>query len=192
MKTRVLACMVTFAFLLAVQSALAQADKLIGVWKLTELQLPIPPGVDQPVPAMTNPQPSIVIFIKKHFSMTMITGNEPRPVLSKDATKEELRKALASFASAAGTYEVEGSILTLNLNVSWAPNYTDKPAPQEFRFEGDDGAIRILYFFYLGGKIIFLNGFKKKKKKIPRKEIELAKRRKEDFLVRLSCSIARK
>ena len=62
----------------------------------------------------------------------------------------------------------------------------------EFRFEGDDGAVRILYFFYLGGKIIFLSGFKKKQKKIRRKEIELAKRRKEDFLVKLSCCIARK
>lgn len=147
MKTcvRVVACMVSFAFLLAVPSACtkadksiavpsasSQADKLVGVWKLTEVQYPVP-GM-----TTTKPQPSIAIFTKKHFSMTMITGDEPRPVLPKDATEEQLRKALATFSGAAGTYEVDGSILTLNLNVSWVPNYMNKPAPQEFRFEVDN------------------------------------------------------
>lgn len=132
MRVNFIACMVSFAFLLALPSALAQADKLIGVWKLIEVQYPVPSMTK------TKPQPSIAIFTKKHFSMTMITGDEPRPVLPKDATEEQLRKALATFTSAAGTYEVEDSILTLNLNVSWASNLMNKPAPQEFRFEGDN------------------------------------------------------
>lgn len=61
----------------------------------------------------------------------------------------------------------------------------------ELRFEGDDGAIRVIYFFYIGKKIILLNGFKKKTKKIPRKEIELAKRRMEDYLNTLSACIVK-
>jgi phage-related protein len=58
----------------------------------------------------------------------------------------------------------------------------------EFRFEGADGSIRILYFFYIGNKIILLNGFKKKTNKIPLKDIELAKRRRSEFLMSLSCN----
>lgn len=39
----------------------------------------------------------------------------------------------------------------------------------EFRFQGEEGAVKILYFFYHKNKIILLNGFKKKTKKIPKK-----------------------
>ena len=44
----------------------------------------------------------------------------------------------------------------------------------ELRFEGREGTIRILYFFFEGNKIIFTNGFKKKTKKTPHGELNLA------------------
>ncbi|MFC1594120.1 type II toxin-antitoxin system RelE/ParE family toxin [Candidatus Omnitrophota bacterium] len=53
----------------------------------------------------------------------------------------------------------------------------------EFRFLSEEGAIRILYFFYKN-KIILLNGFKKKTNKIPKRDLETAKTRKEEFLNR--------
>ncbi len=52
----------------------------------------------------------------------------------------------------------------------------------ELRFEGDDGSIRILYFFFTGNKIILVNGFKKKTKKAPKREIDIANKRREDLL----------
>jgi phage-related protein len=52
----------------------------------------------------------------------------------------------------------------------------------ELRFEGREGRIRILYFFFYENKIIFTNGFVKKTKKIPKKEIEVAEYRKKEFL----------
>lgn len=61
----------------------------------------------------------------------------------------------------------------------------------ELRFEGDDTAIRIIYFFYIGKKIILLNGFKKKTQKVPRREIELAKKRMADYLESLSACIVK-
>ena len=48
----------------------------------------------------------------------------------------------------------------------------------ELRFVGIEGKIRILYFFYYGHKIVFTNGFVKKRWKVPAKEIALAKSRK--------------
>jgi phage-related protein len=59
----------------------------------------------------------------------------------------------------------------------------------ELRFEGEDGAIRVIYFFYVGHKIILLNGFKKKTRKLPKRELELAKKRKADFLTTLSSCV---
>ena len=42
-----------------------------------------------------------------------------------------------------------------------------------------------LYFFYCGNKIIMTNGFIKKINKTPKKEIELAKLRKADYIGRM-------
>jgi len=52
----------------------------------------------------------------------------------------------------------------------------------ELRFEGREGQIRILYFFFYMAKVIFVHGFIKKTKKIPKKEIEIAIYRKKEFL----------
>ncbi|MBR1623250.1 MAG: type II toxin-antitoxin system RelE/ParE family toxin [Pseudobutyrivibrio sp.] len=43
---------------------------------------------------------------------------------------------------------------------------------------------RVLYFFYHGGRIVLTNGFIKKTQKTPRKEIELAKKYRADFIER--------
>jgi phage-related protein len=56
---------------------------------------------------------------------------------------------------------------------------------EEVRFLGVVGHLRILYFFFTGYKIIFTNGFVKKKDKTPKNEIALALDRKRDFLIRM-------
>lgn len=43
---------------------------------------------------------------------------------------------------------------------------------------------RALFFFYVGKKIIVTNGFIKKRQKTPKNEIELAKKRRADYLQR--------
>lgn len=87
------------------------------------------------------------------------------------------------------------------VKIDWLEEYGPRlPGPHakkldndlyELRFEGEDGVIRIIYFFYIGKKIILLNGFKKKTKKTPRREIELAKRRMADYLETLSACIVK-
>lgn len=54
----------------------------------------------------------------------------------------------------------------------------------ELRFKGQEGQIRILYFFFLQDKLIFTNGFVKKSAKTPLKERALAIERKRLFLER--------
>lgn len=53
---------------------------------------------------------------------------------------------------------------------------------RELRFTGEEGAVRVLYFFIKDNRIIFTNGFVKKRQKTPPKEIELAIKRKKLFL----------
>ena len=51
----------------------------------------------------------------------------------------------------------------------------------EIRTIEGNNIVRILYFFDKGRIIIATNGFVKKQQKTPRSEIELAKRRREDY-----------
>lgn len=54
----------------------------------------------------------------------------------------------------------------------------------ELRRESDTNIYRLLYCFLPGKRILFLHGFQKKSQKTPRREIELAQRRMNDFLKR--------
>lgn len=51
----------------------------------------------------------------------------------------------------------------------------------ELRFKGQEGAIRVLYFFIKENRIIYTNGFVKKTNKTPIKEKKLAVNRKNSF-----------
>lgn len=55
----------------------------------------------------------------------------------------------------------------------------------ELRCQSGNNISRILYFFYCNNKIIMTNGFIKKTNKTPKKEIELAKLRKADYIERM-------
>ena len=52
----------------------------------------------------------------------------------------------------------------------------------ELRIIQSSNISRVLYFFCYGKKIILTNGFIKKTRKTPLKEIKLAKRRRDDYL----------
>ena len=54
----------------------------------------------------------------------------------------------------------------------------------ELRCKQESNIIRVLYFFYIGKKIIATNGFVKKTQKTPPKELKLAKERRADWLER--------
>ncbi len=48
----------------------------------------------------------------------------------------------------------------------------------ELKLKGREGQIRVLFFFWHKGQIVFLHGFVKKTQKAPIKEIRIAKQRK--------------
>ena len=52
----------------------------------------------------------------------------------------------------------------------------------ELRFRGQEGHVRVLYFFYHQDRVIFTNGFIKKTGKTPKNEIETAIERRSKYL----------
>lgn len=54
----------------------------------------------------------------------------------------------------------------------------------ELKVRTKDNNVRLFYFFMIGKKIIITNGFLKKTQKAPRSEIELAKKRRAEYLSR--------
>ncbi len=52
----------------------------------------------------------------------------------------------------------------------------------ELREESSTNIYRIVYFFFTGRRIIFLHGFQKKTQRTPRRELETALRRYQEFL----------
>jgi phage-related protein len=57
----------------------------------------------------------------------------------------------------------------------------------ELREESQTNIYRIVYFFYAGRRIVFVHGFQKKTDRTPRRELELARNRHQDFLDRESA-----
>lgn len=55
---------------------------------------------------------------------------------------------------------------------------------RELRIKDSQGAIRVLYFTYTGKRFILLHGFIKKTEKTPVKDVELAEKRMNDFIIR--------
>ena len=105
---------------------------------------------------------------------------------SSDSGKEPVKKFIDSLASR--TQQKFFAIIGMVENLG--KNLPEPHAKQlgngifELRFKGQEGHIRILHFFYDDNKIIFTNGFIKKSNKTPKKEIELAVKRREIYIQR--------
>lgn len=54
----------------------------------------------------------------------------------------------------------------------------------EIREESSTNIYRIMYFFFTGRRIVFLHGFQKKTQKTPRREIDTALERMQQFILR--------
>jgi hypothetical protein len=142
-SVRVVACLLFLSVLATVPSVMAQADKLIGVWKVTEVKYP--QTGDRDAQTITDPQPRLWIFTKKHYSMMEDRSYKPRPDLPENPTDAQRAEAYGPFFANSGTYEVTGSTITLLPIVAMSPNVTNSPRPSshDFKYEGD--SLIILY-----------------------------------------------
>jgi len=92
---------------------------LQGVWKGIEV---VTTGPN----ASTNksPQPWLIIFTGKYYSIVAVTSDKPRPELPQDintATAAQLRDVWNPFLGQSGTYEAKGSEITYHPIVAKNP-----------------------------------------------------------------------
>ena len=140
MKThfKVIACMVSLLILVTAQSAVAQAN-LEGVWKVTEVTFTGPNAR-----TITNLQPGLFIFTKKHYSVQAVTGEKPRPDLPQEnATDAQIAAAFRSFSANAGTYEIKGTTVTIRQMVAKNPNNMKPGSFVTFDFKIDGNTLSL-------------------------------------------------
>ena len=100
---------------------------LEGAWKTTEFSL-VSPDTSYTI---SDPQPSLYVFLKRHYSIMYVPGDEPRelfggdqPVLgAAEPTDAEKVVAFNSFIANSGTYELTDSMLTTRPMVAKTPNF---------------------------------------------------------------------
>jgi hypothetical protein len=128
------------AAVLAPHAALAQANGLDGVWKLTSI---VRTG-SQPV-NLTSPAPGYTFYARGHYAT--ITDNSPARRTAAPAPKDPANPTdadrLAKFAewspmqAQAGTYVLKGATLTRTPEVAKNAGQIGQPNVQEITIKGD-------------------------------------------------------
>jgi hypothetical protein len=122
-----IACMV-LTFVVVSIMAMAQSSKLEGVWKLE---------ADPSSGAATKAFPSLFILSKRYYSQMYVPPD--RPMLPENPTDAQRLAALRGVTANAGTYEVNGTTITIHPTVALSPNVMAPGTFQtyEFRIEGN-------------------------------------------------------
>ena len=131
---RVLKGLTLLVLCTTVVSAQSSTKKPIeGVWKVTEI---VVSGED--ASNVPNPQPGLIIFTQKHYSVMWVPGNQPRSLFQgEDPTDQEKIAAYDSFVANSGTYEVAEGTLTLHPMVARSPNFmAGGVSKNQLRIEG--------------------------------------------------------
>ncbi|MBU3954856.1 type II toxin-antitoxin system RelE/ParE family toxin [bacterium] len=114
--------------------------------------------------------------MKKYESIFYVTSRGESPVDDfLDTLSLKVRAKVMSFIA---LLEEKGPTLKRP--------YTDilEAGIRELRIQFSPNHYRLLYFFFMRDNIIFTHGLIKKTDKVPKEEIERAKRRKKDFTIR--------
>ena len=109
---------VTLFALIVSTSTPVLGQSLRGVWK--PIQVVVDSGPDRGRHT-TDVQPGLLIFTKRHYSMTQVQGFKARLVPSDSASDEELGRSFLPFTANAGTYQRSDSTITFSPTVAKHP-----------------------------------------------------------------------
>ncbi len=134
MKTKLATITAFIASLFLTTLALAQ-DSLEGAWQTTEVMVT---GGSEEDTTNTDPNLSVLLFTKGHYSTMRIAGDRPDPVTEGQTPTDEQR--LAAFEALrvnSGTYEVSGSKLMRHVMMNRNLGAVGNTNEVEYRIEGD-------------------------------------------------------
>ena len=106
-----------------------------GAWKVVEIVVTGDRAENTP-----SPQPGLVIFGHKHYSMMWVRGGKARaPYAGEVPTTEEKVMAFDSLVANSGSYDISGSTMSVRPTVSRNPNFmAGGSSKYEFRVEGSN------------------------------------------------------
>lgn len=154
-----LALILPILIVLSFLSGQAFAKNLLeGVWKVSEIVI-----TGNNASTMSNPQPGLIVFGKKYFSMMYVPSEKERPIYAGTSpTPNEKIAAFDSLVANAGTYELSGKTLTIRPTVARNPGFTGGGyATYTIRAEGKTVWLTIkntAFNFRVGDKIVPLSG----------------------------------
>jgi len=132
--------LVTAAVLVVVLGMVAIAQRgsadspVVGVWRVSEGTFTGPNAR-----TVKNPQPGIVIFTPRYYSINAVTSDTPRPEMPvQNPTDKQRADAFSSFTANAGTYSIKGNEIRYAIITAKNPRVM-KPgnfAVDTFRMEG--------------------------------------------------------
>ena len=116
------------------EGATKKSNGLQGAWSVVAMRISGPDSASN-----RTIQPSLYIFVDKHYSMMRVTGNQPRGLAAKDSsTDAEKLAAFDSFVANTGTYEIADSTITIHPIVARSPNFMAGGSDKyHFRVSGD-------------------------------------------------------
>ena len=111
---------VTIAVLVSAVSATqaVSGQSLVGTWKPVEVVVDSGPDRGRHT---SDVQPGLLIFTKRHYSMTFVQGFKARAIPSDSATNEQLGLSFIPFTANAGTYQRKDSTVILSPSVAKNP-----------------------------------------------------------------------
>ncbi len=104
---------------------------VVGVWRVSELAATGPNAS-----TIKNPQPGLVIFTQRHYSIDMVISDGPRvEVPTQGATDKQRADAFGPFTGNAGTYTIKGNELTNNIITAKNPATMSNGSFQVYTFK---------------------------------------------------------
>lgn len=122
---------VTIAILVSAVSTTqaVSGQSLVGTWKPVEVVVDTGPDRGRHT---SDVQPGLLIFTKRHYSMTFVQGFKARPIPSDSATDEQLGLSFIPFTANAGTYQRKDSTVILSPSVAKHPRVMSGPTQTVF------------------------------------------------------------
>jgi Lipocalin-like domain len=109
----------------------AEADRLIGVWKLASWQVIVENG--PPQDEFGSHPKGFLVLTHEGRSIVVTTADHRRGGMS-DSERAALHKSMLAYT---GKYRVEGGDLIIRVDVSWNEKWNGTEQRRHFRIEGD-------------------------------------------------------
>ena len=123
---------VAFACLIAQPSFAADADKVVGTWKLVSYEVEVQ-ATGQKGPVMGEKPAGYATFTREGRVFFVLTG-DARKAAKTDQERAELLSTLIAYS---GTYSVEGDKWITNVDVAWNPDWVGTKQVRDFKLEGE-------------------------------------------------------